>query len=151
MRSLYIMIVMLILTGCSNCQSNDDTYCFDSAGESYGIDSDLLKAISYVESRHEQNALHVNKNGSLDYGHMQINSLWVAELGQTYTALNDPCYCTKVAAWILADCIDRYGYNSDAISCYNSGRPLYRLTGETRKNVKTYVKRVEKRFKELRN
>jgi soluble lytic murein transglycosylase-like protein len=149
MRILSVLIVLLVLSNCSNCQSDDDGYCFDAAGERFGIHPELLEAISYAESRHQKDALNENKNGSLDFGHMQINSLWVKKIGATYIALDDPCYCTKIGAWILSGCIQKYGYNSDAISCYNSGRPLHKLTGKTRVAVEAYIKRVEDRYIQL--
>jgi soluble lytic murein transglycosylase-like protein len=130
---------------------NTDNYCFESAAESFGVDPEILQAISYVESRLMPSALNANTNGTVDYGHMQINSLWVSEIGLTYTLLDDPCFCTKVGAWILSGCIDKYGYNSNAISCYNSGRPLSKLSGKQRKKTEAYVRKVEKVFKILKD
>jgi soluble lytic murein transglycosylase-like protein len=137
----------LVLTAL--CHADD--YCFESAAESFGVDPEILQAISYVESRLRPAAFNANTNGTVDYGHMQINSLWVSEIGLTYTLLDDPCFCTKVGAWILSGCIDKYGYNSNAISCYNSGRPLGKLSGKQRKKTEKYVRKVEKVFKILKD
>ena len=150
MRKLFFLITtVLFLSTCSSGHSDETGYCFGAAGERFGIEPELLQAISYVESRHKSDALHENKNGSLDFGHMQINSLWISKIGKTYIALDDPCYCTKIGAWILSGCIERYGYNSDAISCYNSGKPLSKLSGKTKTSVEDYVARVEKRYQQL--
>lgn len=123
-----------------------DPYCFELTSEISGIPSALLQAVSYVESRHETDAVNFNRNGSVDYGHMQINSLWVSQIGETYLDLNDPCYCTKVGAWVLSGCINRYGYTADAISCYNTGRALDQLSGKKRAVAENYVKKVADRY-----
>lgn len=150
-RRKYIIVPFFILLSLvSNCRSDDVNYCFESAAESFGVDPEILQAISYVESRLTPAALNANTNGTVDYGHMQINSLWVSEIGLTYTLLDDPCFCTKVGAWILSGCIEKYGYNSNAISCYNSGRPLSKLSGKQKKRTADYVRKVEKVFKILK-
>jgi hypothetical protein len=47
-----------------------------------------------------------NKNGTVDYGPMQINSIWLSKLktvGYTEKQLqNDPCINVRVGTWILA-------------------------------------------------
>jgi soluble lytic murein transglycosylase-like protein len=148
-KLLFITVTILFLSTCTSGRSDDSGYCFDAAGERFGIQPELLEAISYVESRHTSDALNENKNGSLDYGHMQINSVWVSKIGKAYIALDDPCFCTEVGAWILSGCIERYGYNSNAISCYNSGKPLAKLSGKTKTAVKNYIRRVEERYHRL--
>jgi soluble lytic murein transglycosylase-like protein len=145
-----LFLSLLILVCVTSCRAEEDGYCFDEAGKDFGISPRLLEAISWTESRHDPSAININANGSTDFGHMQINSLWVSVIGETYLELDDPCYCTTVGAYILSGCIDRYGYNSDALSCYNSGRPLAKLKGETRNRVITYVKRVEARYMQLK-
>ena len=125
-------------------------FCFDKAEERYGVPSALLEAISYAESLNTPHAIATNRNGSLDYGHMQINTWWVKELGEPYLTLgDDPCFCTHVGAWILAQCIDDHGYSSDAISCYRSGKALSRLSEDVQRDVLQYINRVEKRFNKL--
>jgi soluble lytic murein transglycosylase-like protein len=127
-----------------------DDFCFEKAGKLYGIPPRLLEAISWAESRHVPDALNLNSNGSMDFGHMQINSLWVSEIGDTYLELDDPCFCTQVAAYILSGCIEKYGCDSDALSCYNSGRPLNKLKGDLKKRVQKYVRMVESRYLKLK-
>jgi soluble lytic murein transglycosylase-like protein len=131
----------------AGCHPSDDGYCFESISKISGIPAELLMAISYVESNHTPDAINFNKNGSVDYGHMQINSIWVSLVGNVYLELNDPCLCTTIGAYILSDCIGRYGYNTDAISCYNTGRPLKQLSGERKKAAQNYIKKVSKRYK----
>jgi hypothetical protein len=47
-----------------------------------------------------------NKNGTVDYGPMQVNSIWLSKLravGYTKEQLqNDPCVNVRVGTWILA-------------------------------------------------
>ena len=139
------IIIFFLLT--SICCAEE--YCFDTAGDLYGIPPELLEAISYTESKNVADAFNENNNGTIDYGHMQINSFWIKELGWSYAALDVPCFCTLIGARILAKCIIKNGYNYDALSCYRSGKPLHNLSPETRDDVEKYIERVEKRFKEL--
>ncbi len=80
---------------------------------------------------------------------MQINSWWVLRIGENYLELEDPCYCTKVGAWILMDCVKSYGDNADAISCYNTGKSLKALDGDRQMAAKRYVKKVINRYNYL--
>jgi soluble lytic murein transglycosylase-like protein len=54
---------------------------------------------------------------------MQINSTWAKKLGKTWNELGEPCTNVKVGAWVLAQCIQDYGYNWRAVGCYNSRTP----------------------------
>lgn len=112
------------------------------------IDSVLIESISWVESRHDPKALGHNPN-SVDYGHMQINSYWIEYLGEDYLDLDDPCYCTQIGTEILSDCINSYGYNRDALSCYNSGKPIYKLGPKVKERVLDYIRKVESRYNTL--
>jgi soluble lytic murein transglycosylase-like protein len=95
--------------------------CFEEAGRGYGISPALLYTIAKVESNLNPGAVNRNTNGSYDYGLMQINSGWYATLGRDrWDRLSDACYNVHVGAWILRQCIDRYGYTWDAVGCYNA-------------------------------
>ena len=95
--------------------------CFEEAGRGYGISPALLYAIAKVESNLNPGAINRNTNGSYDYGLMQINSGWYATLGRDrWERLSDACYNVHVGAWILRQCIDRYGYTWDAVGYYNA-------------------------------
>ena len=99
----------------------DDEYCFMTAAATYGINARVLWSISKQESGHNPVAVNRNKNGTVDYCHMQINSGWQRVIGkENWKLLSNKCYCTMVGAWILAHCIRTHGYNWDAIGCYNS-------------------------------
>jgi soluble lytic murein transglycosylase-like protein len=146
--SFFPFALFLCVAYCSGPVLAED-FCYDSAGEHFGIPPALLQALSYVESRHDKDAVHRNENGTFDYGHMQINTIWVKQIGESYLALSDPCYCTYVGAWILSQCIEKHGYSYDALSCYRSGRALNALSGKTKEDVLGYIGRVKKRFDKL--
>ncbi len=96
-------------------------FCFEEAGMLYGISPLLLRAIAEVESNLNPLAINRNSDGSYDFGLMQINSSWARILGiDNWLLLGNPCNNVKVGAWILRQCIDRYGYNWEAVGCYNA-------------------------------
>lgn len=116
-------------------------FCFDEAGGMYGINPQVLRAIARVESNLNPKALNRNTNGTYDYGLMQINTIWYPTLGEDrWNRLADACFNTKTGAWILATCIEKYGYNWKAIGCYNSQTP-----GKS----EAYAKRVFNELKKL--
>ena len=99
-------------------------FCFDEAGAEYGISPLILRAIAKVESNFNPGAINWNRNGSYDFGLMQINSSWAHVLGlERWNTLGDACYNTRTGAWILANCMSKYGYSWEAIGCYNSQTP----------------------------
>ena len=103
--------------------SHSDVYafCFEEAGMMYNISPSLLWAIGKGESNFNPNAINWNRNGSFDFGVMQINSSWRKVIGQeAWLSLRDPCYNVKIGAWILSHCIKTYGYTWEAVGCYNA-------------------------------
>jgi soluble lytic murein transglycosylase-like protein len=104
--------------------------CFDDAATRYGVPASMLRSISRVESGGRPDAVNRNADGSVDLGHMQINSRWLPTLqryGIDQTALFNPCTNTYVGAWILAQNIRRIGYDWMAIGAYNARSPEKRL------------------------
>ena len=104
-------------------------HCFEQAGARYGIAPVLLEAISTVESGGNPQARNLNRDGSEDLGHMQINSRWLgilASYGIDRQKLLDPCLNTHVGAWILAQNIRRHGYGWEAVGAYNARSPAKR-------------------------
>ncbi len=129
-----------------------DNYCFEEAGSRYGIAPLLLQAISKVESN--GNAYAVNTNSfsqTVDIGHMQINSSWRKYLGQHYAGLYNACYCTMVGAWILRQCVDRYGYDWEAVACYHTGYGLSDArSGLKKQNGEAYIARIKQQLATLK-
>jgi soluble lytic murein transglycosylase-like protein len=104
-------------------------FCFEEAGNRYGISPHILYAISKGESSFNPLAINYNSNGTYDYGLMQINSSWepkLRKLGISWNNLADPCTNVMVGAWVLSQCIQDYGYTWSAIGCYNSRTPSKR-------------------------
>lgn len=116
--SRYLLIPIIIIL---NFSSNAICFCFDEAACRYNISADILYAIAKVESNFDPGAVNWNKNGSYDYGVMQINSRWYKVLGaDAWSKLGDPCYNVTVGAWVLAECMKRHGYTWEAVGCYNA-------------------------------
>jgi soluble lytic murein transglycosylase-like protein len=105
------IIFALFLTG----------FCFEDAGKEYAVPPDLLESLAVIESGLKADALNFNANGSFDIGLMQINSWWIRVFGLDKDRLaKDPCYNVMTGARILKQCIDRHGYNWQAVGCYNA-------------------------------
>jgi soluble lytic murein transglycosylase-like protein len=121
-----------------------DAFCFDRAGLTYRVSPGLLRAIARVESDMDPSALNRNRDGSYDYGLMQINSCWQEGLNGNWHYLSDPCYNVMVGSWILRQCIERYGYTWDAVACYHTGKGISDLKGPRKQQAITYVGKVRK-------
>jgi len=128
---------LLLTLLCNNAYS----FCFQEAGQMYGINPLVLRSIAKVESNTNPSAINKNTNGTYDVGLMQINTIWKPLLGEErWNYLADACYNTKTGAWILAMCINKYGYNWKAIGCYNSQTP---------EKSEIYAKKVFNQLKQL--
>jgi soluble lytic murein transglycosylase-like protein len=117
-RMILRLIFLAALCSCGTVHA----FCYEEAGAMYGIAPRLLWTISKGESNY-------NINGSYDFGLMQINSSWASALrkmGISWESLADPCTNVKVGAWVLAQCMQDYGYTWTAVGCYNSRTPSKR-------------------------
>jgi len=111
----------------STIAAKADTLCFEEAGAQYSINPQILRAIAKVESNYNPEAVNRNTNGTFDFGVMQINSIWASTLGEErWNELGNACTNIKTGAMILSTCIAKYGYNWQAIGCYNSQTPKKR-------------------------
>lgn len=114
---LLALLVALLSVG------NAWAFDFEGAAKRYGVPRELLEAISKVESGHNKLAVNRNKNGSVDLGHMQVNSAWKKSGKIEWEKLTDENYCTYVGAWVLAQAIQRYQGNVwGAVAAYNTGK-----------------------------
>lgn len=99
--------------------------CWEKAGNDYGIDPLLLKAIAWKESRGWSGAIGPRlKDGNRALGLMQVNTIHLpslARFGVRREHLFDPCTSQKVGAWVLSDCIQRFGATWKAVGCYYAG------------------------------
>jgi hypothetical protein len=86
----------------------------------------------------------LNKNGTRDYGPMQINSIWLPRLkslGITEELLRDNgCVNVAVGAWILREHLEKTGDPMVAISIYHS---------RVKKHRERYLKQAMSRAKTL--
>jgi soluble lytic murein transglycosylase-like protein len=118
MKRFVIIIFALILPATAS------GFCFEDAGNEYGVSPLILWSISQHESAMNPAAICRNVNGTYDYGLMQINSSWAKVLGTGHwMKLGDPCTNVRTGAWILAQCVRRHGYNWKAVGCYHSNTP----------------------------
>jgi soluble lytic murein transglycosylase-like protein len=79
--------------------------CINQAAVTYHVPATLILSVLAIEGGHVGLA-SVNKNGSVDYGPMQINSIWLTKIqGYGYTKQQlqyDPCVNVMVGTWILS-------------------------------------------------
>ncbi|UNW11171.1 lytic transglycosylase domain-containing protein (plasmid) [Acinetobacter indicus] len=99
--------------------------CWEEAAAMYGHDPYLLKAIAWKESKgHVQAVGSLLKDGNRALGLMQINTIHLPNLrkkGIYREDLFDPCTSQKVGAWVLADCLSKFGEIWRAVGCYYGG------------------------------
>jgi soluble lytic murein transglycosylase-like protein len=115
-------LLLVVLMGSNKALA----YCWDEVASRYDLEPELLQAIAAVESGYRAGAMNYNnRNGTRDIGLMQINSIHLPRLlkqGITEERLlSEPCLSVEVGASILAEFIQRFGYNWTAIGAYNAG------------------------------
>lgn len=137
---------LVILFACGNVFAQA---CWDEAADRYQVNRDILRSLSFVESKFNRTATgKKNRNGTYDVCHMQVNSSHFPKLesfGITEKMLYArPCVCTEAGAWVLADCMRIFGNTWEAVGCYNAGtRP------ELRSVRFKYALKVQKAYQEL--
>ncbi len=103
------------------CQATD---CFDLAGRDYKIDPDLLRAISWQESRYRVNAIGINPVTGYGSGLMQVDSQHFNELARygikPEHLTTDPCMNIYTGAYYLAIAF-KNGASPEAVGAYNAG------------------------------
>lgn len=79
--------------------------CINQAALTYNVPAKLILSILAVEGG-EVGMASPNKNGTHDYGPMQINTIWLSKIkryGYTQEQIQyDPCANVMVGAWILS-------------------------------------------------
>ncbi|MBF6028884.1 transglycosylase SLT domain-containing protein [Pseudomonas sp. P115] len=126
-------------------------YCWAEVGSQFDIEPELLQAIAAVESGYRADAMNLaNRNGTRDIGLMQINSIHLPRLSQLGITeerlLAEPCLSVEVGASILAEFIQRFGYNWTAIGAYNAGSGA----GPEREALRMqYAQKIWARYEEL--
>lgn len=120
--------IMLFVCGLGAAQSARAN-CFDDAAAYQHVNPLILRAIAWQESHNHADAMHLNANGSVDYGLMQINTIHLptlARYGISKDALMSPCKNVFIAAWLLRAQVVRYGNTWAAVGAYHSATPALR-------------------------
>lgn len=124
--------------------------CWEETGEHFRIDPSLLKAIAWKESRGRPNAIGQKlKDGNVALGLMQINTIHLKNLKQfgiNRDKLFDACINQKVGAWVLADCISKFGSTWKAVGCYYTGPNSNNITAQI-----AYVSDVQRFYAGYKN
>lgn len=120
-----LLILFLALNTYANAQSKPIEACFKDAANKYNVPLNLLLAVSYTESRFKLKAHNINRNGTHDYGPMQINSVWskqAKKMGYSWAKIkSNPCTNIMFGTRILKDNRQRMGSWSAAVGAYNAG------------------------------
>jgi len=124
--------------------SQEELSCIYMSAYLYKVNPLLLLAIAKTESGFNRYAINKNKNGTIDYGMFQINSSNLNRLKiHPSHVINNICYASKIAAYILSSCISTYGNTWRAVDCYNKGKNA--------KNTSWYVWKTYKNLINLSN
>ncbi|HAV40235.1 MAG: lytic transglycosylase domain-containing protein [Aquificota bacterium] len=132
---MIFLILLLLLTS----HAFSFYHCFFDAGERYKVDPVLLIAIAKSESGFNPRAINTNKNGTKDYGIMQINSYWLERYKIPKEWIFEPCYNIHFGAMVLRKCLDQSPNIAVAVDCYNKGNKA--------KGYGAYVERVFRNYK----
>jgi len=137
MKKISVLILHVILL--SSARGD----CFDDAASWQGVHAGVLRAISIRENARCDATLHVNTNGTVDIGCMQINSIHLPELaayGISAKELLDSCINIFVGARHYKKMVLKYGNTWKAVGAYHSQTPARR---------DAYARSVEAIFRRL--
>jgi soluble lytic murein transglycosylase-like protein len=133
-QGVFMQTVIAVILGLSLSSAGMAASCWENAGQEYGIDPLLLKAIAWKESRARSDALGpVLPDGNRALGLIQINSIHLPILeiaGIHRDDLFDACVSQRVGAWLHADCIHRIGPTWKAVGCYYTGPASKNITAQ---------------------
>lgn len=129
-----IAIILIMFAG--NTYSSD---CFELAGRDYKIDPDLLRAISWHESRNRVNAVGINPVTGYGSGLMQIDSQHFKELSRygikPEHLVTDPCMNIYTGAYYLAIAFKKWGGNMAGCRCLQCRFSQDSRTGTAQKSL----------------
>lgn len=119
-----LLTLTLLAVSCTAQVSRAD--CFDDAARVNRVSSRILRGIAVTESHDNPHAINRNKNGSTDYGIMQVNSIHLRELkkyGVHRADLMNACKNINVGAWLYRQKVNKYGSSWKAVGAYHSETP----------------------------
>lgn len=138
-----IILAMLLTVGVASAQVKSIESCFKAAAEKHNVPLHLLLAISYTESRFKPYVKGHNRNGTSDYGLMQINSIWskqAKKMGHNWQAIKtDPCANVMFGSHILKYNRKRMGSWQAAVGAYHAG---FGKTPKAKKRRQRYYRLV---------
>ncbi|HDV9907109.1 TPA: transglycosylase SLT domain-containing protein [Klebsiella oxytoca] len=127
------------------------TDCFDMAGRDYRIDPDLLRAISWQESKWVVNAIGKNPGTGYGAGLMQIDSQHHARLSEfgikPEHLLTDACLNIYTGAYYLALAFKKWGVSWEAVGAYNAG---FRRTDRQAMRRLAYARKIEAVYRAIK-
>ena len=98
-------------------------YCINRSAARYFLPPSVIVSVLQIENGKVGQAIK-NKNGTYDYGPMQVNSIWLKKLkpyGITaYDLQYNPCINVDVGTWILAQQIGNSRYLWKGVGNYHS-------------------------------
>ncbi len=119
--------------------------CINIAAEHYHVPALLLISVLKTENGKNGTA-SLNTNGTVDYGPMQINTVWLNKLNGYHITKADlqfnPCLNMQVGAWILSQRLAATLEISNGIGGYHS---------QNLSKAKPYASTVFKRYSNLVN
>lgn len=141
----YFIVLLFIFAGLTHSQAKSVHSCFKEASRKYNVPLPILLAVAYTESRFKTKARNSNRNGTRDYGIMQVNSLWSKQaykMGYSWKKIKySPCTNLMFGSRILRDNHRRLGNWKSAIGAYNAG---FGNTAKAKKRRNSYYRLVMK-------
>lgn len=123
--------------------------CINQAAVAYHVPAKLIVSVLLTEDG-KVGMAKLNKNGTYDYGPMQINTIWLNRLrrfGYTQDDIQfNPCVNVYVGTWILGQRIADTGNLPYGIGSYNSySLPQnYHYRSKVAENFNWLQKKLEK-------
>lgn len=121
-----LLTISLLQSSFATTQKVD---CIIEAAQCFQINPLVIKAIIWQESKNQQKTIHQNKNGTIDVGIMQINTIHfkaLKTLGINEALLREnSCANVFSGTWLLKQHIDRYGYTWEGVGTYHSKTPTH--------------------------
>lgn len=123
--------------------------CINAAAMAYHVPAKTIISVLNTEGG-KKGLEHKNDNGSIDYGSMQVNSIWLSQLepyGISKEELrDDPCTNVEVGTWILSQAIARGVIKEkpywESVAGYNSTTPA--INAQYQKLVLKQNQKIEK-------
>ncbi|WP_145558550.1 lytic transglycosylase domain-containing protein [Yersinia mollaretii] len=105
--------------------------CLSKAAIRWNVPEIILEAIIHQESGGQPDAININKNGSHDYGLMQINTINISTLKSMgiidhEEMLMQPCINIQAGAYLLSQKFNKHGYSWRAVGAYHSETAHFR-------------------------